>query len=366
MQALTVFLIFLLQFIVLPFGESYFEVPKVFLGETAIFLLALMFFLKKNHTTDKFDKKLVFVLSSLFLLISVQFILFKSDTFLFGNQFRLQGAFLLFALGVLSLISSQTTFKSPRLLPIVSLFTLGLVAFLFGAEENGRAIGSLGEPNALAAAGIFLWPIVYLPNKNKLIRLVCLILIIFLIFITSSRSAGIAFIVQLAFIFLSQKISARLIKPTVFALLILLASFVLPIIKGGGLFENRLEIWQTAYYSGFENPIIGNGFGNIEKILPRVSQSLSNNVQYQYIDSSHNFLLDFWVQGGLIGLLLILFLIFYSFKKLIAHKNRSSIVILLGLLAIMSFNPVSVVALIQFWWIIGQSLKTDFSSLKSN
>ncbi len=357
MQVLIIFLLFLLPLIVLPFGQSYFEIPKVFIGEIFIFILALIFFFKKGFTVKIFDKKQTTLFIVLFLITLLHLIFFRSDTSLFGNQFRLQGIFLLWFLGLFCLISSKVNLQLTRWIPILSFAGIVFGSLIFGVNENGRFIGTLGEPNALAAAGIFLWPF-FLKEKNKFINYLGLSLVVLLIILTSSRSAIIALAVQLIFIFFYQRFKTSMGKPTIITIAVLILSFSLPIIKGGGWFENRLEIWQTALYSGFTNAFVGAGFGNIEKALPVTSQMLHNNIQYQYIDSSHNFLLDFWVQGGLIGLTAILVLIFFSLKGLIKRNKKIEIIALLGLMAVMSFNPVSIVILIQFWWLVGQGYKS--------
>jgi O-antigen ligase len=82
-------------------------------------------------------------------------------------------------------------------------------------------------------------------------------------------------------------------------------------------------------------------------------QKLYNRLRGYYVDSSHNFILDWWVQGGFIGLGILLLLLFDAFKSFIRKKEKVYIVLLLGIVSVMSFNPMSVVTLVAFWWIVG-------------
>lgn len=140
---------------------------------------------------------------------------------------------------------------------------------------------------------------------------------------------------------------------------LLALSLFLPFTKQGLTYENRAEIWKTAWASGWEKPFFGWGFGNISLALENTSFfKLSNNLRYQFVDSTHNLLLHWWVQEGIIGVILILGVLSYSFVRLLQRKQIIELTILVGLLAILSFNPVSIVTLLQFWWIIGQSLSS--------
>jgi O-antigen ligase len=141
------------------------------------------------------------------------------------------------------------------------------------------------------------------------------------------------------------------------ALILLLFSLIPPIVDKHTLYENRGEIWRTALYAGYEHPVLGWGFGNTEVAFKDYNLKLYNNLRGYYVDSSHNFVLDWWVQGGVVGLTLLSLLLLDAFKGYMYAKNRQYLVLLLGVITVMSFNPVSVVTLVQFWWLIssGQS-----------
>jgi O-antigen ligase len=143
-------------------------------------------------------------------------------------------------------------------------------------------------------------------------------------------------------------------KTVIISIILIAFSLILPILEGGGWFENRSEVWSTALSAGLQRPIYGSGFGNIEYTLKEASRLINNNIQYQYVDSSHNFILDFWVQGGLLGTVLILSTIFLTLLGLTRKKDRLLLSSFLGVLTVMGFNPVSVVTLLALWYLIGQ------------
>lgn len=245
------------------------------------------------------------------------------------------------------------------LVPLVGLF-FGTI--ILGGNQAGRAVGTLGEPNALSAASVFILPFIWFTTKQPIKAAATLVSLI-IIFLSGSRSGLLALIIQFTFLFLTRKSST--LKSLIISLLILASSMILPIIEGGGGFENRREVWLTALFAAWQSPILGNGFGNVEQALDQASIKLNNNVQYQYVDSTHNFLLDFLVQGGLVALIMILVLIFTTLRHLVRKDDKLLLTTLLGVLTVMSFNPTSVVTLIAFWWLLGQGLASKGETLRA-
>jgi O-antigen ligase len=137
----------------------------------------------------------------------------------------------------------------------------------------------------------------------------------------------------------------------------ILISLGLPFADKTEQMENRSLIWQTALTAGLNSPILGHGFGNIQSPLYQTAKKLNNPTQYLVVDSSHNFILDFWVQGGIVAVITLATLILLSFQGLIKHRRHLEITALLGILAALLFNPLSVVNLLAFWWLIGQGFE---------
>lgn len=360
---LTFFLLFGLPFIVLPLGASPFEIPKVLVVEVIIVLLTLIWIFQRNRSRESFFLKKWWPLAVLVLLGLTHLIFLNTPTTFFGNVFRLQGVFLLWNLLIFAfLVSSVKSNKIPFYLPLLSLVGLAGSSFLISGNEAGRGVGTLGEPNSLAAAGVFLWPLLYLSHKKILWRLIGPVLAFVLIFISGSRSAVIALSLQGIFLFLVNFIKLSSLKSFLVILPFLILSLSLPLIEGGGWFENRGQIWQTAFFSGLESPIWGQGFGNTEQSLYKTSQTLNNNIQYQYVDSAHNLLLDYWLQGGILALGSIMWLTSQAFKQFISLGKNLEVTLLIGTLTMMFFNPMSVVVLIYFWWLMGRGFNQQTES----
>lgn len=234
-----------------------------------------------------------------------------------------------------------------------------MTSFLIEPDINGRTISTLGEANALASSAVFFWPLAFFINlkgrlQDKGLKIGVLLITAIIILFSGSYSGILAFILQVIFLVFTKWIGFK--KAIILVFLLTSLSLALPFIKGGGWYENRSEIWRTAFFAGRQKSL-GWGFGNIEQALYQTSLKLDNNIKFQAVDSSHNFLLDFWVQGGVIGLGSIISLIFLSLKGLIKQFKVAEITILLGLSCVLLFNPASVATLVAFWFILGQGFR---------
>src|SRR5262249_23941748 len=141
-----------------------------------------------------------------------------------------------------------------------------------GQMVSGRSYGFLGEPNALAAQAIFFWPFVVLGIKikglslrDKLRQVMIIVLTLSMrgavLFLAGSRSAILAFIMQIVFCvtsFSSQGVGTKHPRRVlglhvgkivgVGGVVVLLAiGLAQPILQKGGGVENRHDIWHAAY-----------------------------------------------------------------------------------------------------------------------
>lgn len=355
-RLLVIFLLFGLPFLVLPLGPSNFETPKVIAGEIAIELL-VAYTLIKQTTFPRLRPLFLIGLGVIFLLSIFDLIFLRTTTTFFGNPFRLQGVFLLWHLLLFSLVAPLYTLSQwLRKLTIFPLLALALTVVLFGYNPAGRAVGSLGEPNFLAATAVFFWPFLLSSKKSLLIPGFILALAIF--FVSASRSGIIALAIQVIFIFMTQALKIKLSVSVLFCLGLLVLSLFLPLTLPKKIYEDRAEIWQTAILASLDRPITGYGFGNTEEILKKESIALSNNIHFQYVDSAHNILLDLFLAGGLVGLLAFFLLLFSAFRTATQQNNLLILTILLGLLTVLSFNPGGVTTLIALYWVLGQGACT--------
>lgn len=358
---LVSFLLFFLFLIVIPVGISPFETPKVILAEIAIDILLLIKIIKSGKFELKhlITPQLIFIGILFLLSLDTQLLFHPTGTF-FGNLFRLQGQFLFLHLLLFSVLSKNINInKMPKFLFHFSFICLLLGTILLGVNENRRAFGTLGEPNALAATILFIFPFVWF-NSKSLLRAGSLIVAFIIVLLSGSRAGLIGFLIQTIFIALSWKTSSEKLSRIIMICTILISLSVgLPFIENKGWFENRAEIWQTAFWAGLGSPFIGHGFGNIQTIIHQTAIKLNSNVRFAIVDSSHNFLLDYWIQGGFVGVVSILMLIGLAIHGLIQSKKILELTAFLGVITAMLFNPVSVVNLLAFWWLIGQGFAID-------
>lgn len=348
------FLLFILNIIVIPIGISPFEAPKVIIAEILIDIILIIKVVKfkKSNLAHLFSSQTIF-LGVIFILSLDQLLLFHPSGNFFGNLIRLQGLFLLWHLLVFSYISRDIRIsRIPEAFYYLSFVFLFISTIILGVNQDNRAFATLGEPNALATTVLFILPFIFLRGK-RLTKIVFLLATALLIFLSGSRAGLIGFLIEITFITLVNFLKIPMIKSVVVTFIIILLALFLPFAEGG-LFENRGVIWQTALQAGFTSPIIGRGFGTIQSSIHQEAIRLNNLVQYQVVDSSHNFILDYWIQGGIVGVISITILIFLTFQGFIRHKKVLETTAFLGIITAMLFNPVSVVNLLAFWWLTGQ------------
>lgn len=367
------FLLFFLPFVIFPFGTSFFESPKILIFEFAIIFLISISILKSKFS---FSIKNYLPLLLIFLLTILHLLFLKTNISFFGNAFRMQGVFLIWNLLAFAYFSSQINIKIfPKIFYLISFTALFLATIFLGKNDADRSIGPLGEPNSLAATVLFLFPFIYFSQafiklrKINIIKLLGIIGTFTIVFLSGSRSGFIGFFIQLVFIALLYFVNHRTNPPVSQARVpskIVLISFffmslslALPFFEEGEIYENRSDIWKTSFIAGLKSPIVGGGFGNTELILNQTAIETSSNTQMQYVDSAHNILLDWWIQAGIIGLGALVYLIFNSFKKFVKTGNIILSTALLGMFTAMLFNPMSIVLLIYFWFILGQGLKEN-------
>lgn len=354
-EVLVVFLLFFLHLLVIPFGISPFEAPKVIIAESFIDILLFFKIIKfnKEYLKTLISPQIIFI--SILLILSLdQSFLFNPQGSFFGNPYRLQGVFLLWHLLVFSILSKDLNLeKLIKTLAPFSLVFLLMGTLILGVNQNGRAFGTLGEPNALSATALFIFPFVFFISKLPL-RIGTILATITIVLLSGSRAGLIAFFIQALFILIHSKFKISIPKAAIFSIILIALTLILPFAQNLNWFENRIQVWQSAFEAGLQTPILGHGFGNIQNPIHQAAIKLNNPIQYQVVDSSHNFLLDFFLQGGLVGLLCILILIALTIQDLIRHKKLMELTAFLGLITTMLFNPVSVVNLIAFWWLTGQ------------
>lgn len=360
---ITFFLLFLLPFIIAPFGTTQFENPKVIVAEAGIIIIFLLT-LFRNPSLFQRRNILSYCFGIIFLLTIIDLIFFKTTVSFFGNAFRMQGIFLLWLLLLFAYLTGQVHLKKIRWFVIILLLIGQVIAtLLLPLNESQRYVGVMGEPNATAALMLFLWPFLWFSLERKpkwkwFILAIGTICVLCVFYLTDSRSAMIGFFIEILFLVL-LRLKSSIQETTIICICLLLASYSLTWFQKDVLYENRLEVWTAGMYAGLKNPIIGGGFGNTELLLHKSAIDQHLRIRGYYVDSSHNILLDWWVEGGIIGLAVLLIFIINALQHYIRQNNQRNIVLLLGILTALSFNPASIVGLLQFWWLIGNSQNNE-------
>lgn len=360
LSVIIISLLFLVPFIYLPFGFSYFETPKVVISEILIGISAILFLIKRPSLSEiRKVKPLLVILGVTALLSLINLFLNLTPTVFIGNIFRLQGTFFLWNMLFFCLLAATSKINLNQKLLIGLFIVHSLLIFLFGTNIDGRIIGTLGEPNSLAAYFLFFWPLILVSKKSNLKHLALLLPLVFTITIFSgSRSAMIGLISQVVFI-ATYKVTNNKYYSVILAYTLILLSYLLPFIDIGGQFQVRSMIWKTALVAGLQRIFTGYGFGNVDFALQNAATLMQNNLRFEYVDSSHNLFLDYFVQSGIVGLLMLFIIIALTTINYISSskENIFYMISFLGLLTSMSFNPMSIAIYIPFFWLIGNSFQ---------
>lgn len=358
-RKIVFFLLFIIPFAITPFGIST-ETPKVVMGELGIILLLIASLFSQSMKIS-LNKRQLFLYLGILVVTMIDALFLKTSISLQGNAFRMQGVISVWFLLLFSYLSANASFKKVPWFLYAVLLAVELTAMVFlSVDENHRYVGTLGEPNATGAYALLLWPFSYFAVKKfgtreKVGMLIVLGMVGIILALTNSRSAIIAFGIQIVFIFL-KRINVSTVKTAVVCVLLYFTSYILPFFDHTP-FENRVQIWQSALAANNQNLLFGHGFGNLEKALHMSAQRIGLMVQYTYVDSAHNIFLDWWVAGGIIGVLLLVSIVYLSFVKFMREHNERELVLFLGTITVLSFNPASIAGLLAFWWLMGQGMK---------
>jgi len=345
-------LLFGTAFVIVPGIQLSFEPPKVVFSEVVIALLFIFFFFQNDFFKKIRSTKHAYFYLGIITLLGIHALLGRGD--LLGNVFRFQGAISIVFLVITAVLSSLFIFKIEKWVIYLALVLELLLTLVVGPNPAHRWIGSFGEPNALAAFIIFLNALLLF--RKEQIKWIFVVIASLLVILSGSRSGMIAFGMQLLLYSLSQYTRIQKQYLLVVGACIIVFSLILPFLDSRNVNENRAEIWKAAVSSGLKHPIIGSGFGNVTSPLQTFSKEKATNVQYEFVDSSHSIILDWWVQGGIIGVLLLIGLISSTVILLYKEKNFQMLILFFGLLEMLLFNPASIVTLIAFWWVIGTAM----------
>ncbi|MFA5932469.1 MAG: O-antigen ligase family protein [Microgenomates group bacterium] len=360
-QPLLYFLLFGLMLFIIPFSISPYEVPKVITAILFIIIIGSITIFQNFHNLINFKNK--YFLIFLYLILSTLYFLLIDPSLIWGNETRPQGTLIYLSLFLLFLAAKKLPFDLKLVskitsftLPVLLLFTL-----IIGPRASFRFIGPLGEANALGTAVLFLFPFTSL-IKNQKLKYLGIFCAAILILMCGSRIALLAFVLETLIIYF-RKFRLIFIPGIIVTALIFIFALIFPFLPRqipdnlSLRFESRTDIWTVSYQAGFDSPILGQGFGSMEDSINKKAWETKNFIRFQAVDSAHNLFLNWWIMGGLVGVLIITSLITIALRNFYLQKNWIFLSILIGLLTVQLFNPVSIVSLVQFWWILGMGFQ---------
>jgi len=109
----------------------------------------------------------VLLYTAIIILTIIDLLFFRTQLSFFGNVFRMQGIFLLWLLLLFSVLSSNISFKQiPWFVYGMLLLAELIVVFFLPLNASQRYVGTFGEPNALGAFAVFLWPFSFFTVKK--------------------------------------------------------------------------------------------------------------------------------------------------------------------------------------------------------
>lgn len=235
--------------------------------------------------------------------------------FLYQYRKLLDNSFFGFGLGVFGLVSLHA---------IMQKFGIGR----FSAEMYGvyseRVYGTVGHPNFL---GQLLAPMVLLSGylwknvEKKLWRLLVFvagILNLIALVLTENRASWLAlFFVVVLWVVLELDLKKRykggfivLGSVALMMVLYLMASSLRSL-------STRFLLWESSFPLVLQDIWFGSGLESFKSVYQVYAPSALLNYEpvYSVAARSHNFLLDIWIEGGLVGLLLIFTYLFKGLKK---------------------------------------------------
>lgn len=223
---------------------------------------------------------------------------------------------------------------------ISALFSISQGQIGTSISDSIRAGGLADQPNItaryLVVAFIFLTYLLSLPQKwfIKALTLFGIVVTFVGVFFTLSRTGIIMLAVAGGLLFLTseRKKSVVLIIVYVISALLLvsfsadifkiLESIIPSITQGGNTIGLRYSLWRAGWRMWLDNPIAGVGIGKFSENLPIYAQDLP---PFRRSLVAHNTYVSVLAETGFVGILLLLFMIFFSLQNYIVPNKALSV-----------------------------------------
>lgn len=358
--------------ILLLFILSVFAYSKIGYEGTKIYIFLILSFLAVFDILFYKFKILIKSLNKLDLIyLSWVGIILLSSTLgihpvesILGGSYRHQGVIFFFSLWVIGKLTLFKNEKYKKVLDKVIIYSLLVQGVLVIIQTvfkinllNGRAIGTLGEPNAVA--GFFILGIYFFLKDKKKISYYSIIdsLILLIIFIatvlTKSRIGILSFCLVTILSFFSLHKLGDVKKGLLFLLFGLIVTLSLILInRPVSEFENRLLFWKLAISQIQKKPILGFGAESGEEVFNIAFKENEMPLYELIVDRSHNIIIDVILWSGLLGLSVFIYWIYKVFILLILSKETLKIYSIIGFLIFSFLQPLGVIHWLFFILII--------------
>lgn len=327
--------VFLLPFVVWVYSPTPFEVPRVWLFQRWVELLAVLgvFSLKQIKNKPNF---LLLCLGIIFLAVSVWSSWQGVDwpKSIKGNYYRADGLITLFHFIVFVFVTALFWRNNWKKLLSLIVFSSALLVSLWALDESvninflgnlslpdfaGAVGASFGQPNFLAGYLLIALPFglfSYLQAERKLVKFLLrmgLVLQALAIFLTMSWGGilGLVLLILLYFLFLQIRLALKISFAMILFLVLLGSLFYYSqtrpkFVVGHRLAEvhpqSRVRIVNNALYAFTQKPLFGWGWANFDYAFEGNPQDVRYGYDV-YVDKAHSILLEVLTTSGIVGFL---------------------------------------------------------------
>lgn len=316
------------------------------------FFLFIILLLYKNN-------KIILSRLSIVLFLLLIYSLLQYKIYSFKQDYIIINCVILFIL-FLSIISSTLLDNKKNIIYMMvatlvsAAFFNSLISFLqflnltenlifISEAKSKRYSGNLGQPNHMGTLVIIgICGTLFFYNKYK-IKLILLLLPLLVVggALSQSRTMYISLLIIFIFIlYYTKKNIVEKVYSYLFFLVILLFSIVnyslkfftnnkIDIVKRIHLDSSRFDLYKDFFSTVDKIGLIGNGFSSLEKFI------FFNGKYYNYyVGSFHNIFLDTFFYWGVVGLLLLLYIMVCFFNFYIRLSKSSDVLLLLLIIPI--------------------------------
>ncbi len=217
-----------------------------------------------------------------------------------------------------------------------NLATPGIAKAIINGQLIMRPYGTFPHPNVLAGfllVGLIL-TIPYLFQKNKVLFMIYLCIVVLAIALSFSRSVWLLGLVSSLFFLGKSKIPKKLfwLAGGFWLILLILAFYLLPHFSTNEAFSQRMQLMKAALLMIKVSPLSGVGLNNFIVSLPEFWPVTGFTYWLQRV---HNLYLLVLSETGVISFLIFLWLLILVFKRLLKPSLWINFPLLMALMAIL-------------------------------